>query len=55
MLFITHDIHLARKVSDRVYVLDHGSMVEQGAAFEVFDRPADGRTRELLATATENL
>jgi peptide/nickel transport system ATP-binding protein len=55
ILFITHDIHLARKVSDRVYVLDHGSMVEQGAAFEVFGRPADDRTRELLAAATERL
>jgi peptide/nickel transport system ATP-binding protein len=55
MLFITHDMYLARKVSDRVYVLDRGSMVEQGAAFEVFGRPADGRTRELLAAANESL
>lgn len=54
MLFITHDIHLARKVSDRVCVLDQGVMVEQGAAFEVFGRPADGRTRGLLAAATDN-
>jgi peptide/nickel transport system ATP-binding protein len=55
MLFITHDIYLACKVSDRVYVLDHGSMVEQGAAFEVFGRPADGRTQELLAAVNESL
>jgi hypothetical protein len=29
-------------------------MVEQGAAFEVFGRPADGHTREMLAAITEN-
>jgi peptide/nickel transport system ATP-binding protein len=55
ILFITHGIHLARKVSDRVYVLDHGSLVEQGAAFELFGRPLDDRTRELPAAATERL
>ena len=36
MLFITHDIHPARKIADRVYVLDKGSMVEHGTVFEVF-------------------
>lgn len=35
MLFISHNIHLARKVADRVYVLDRGFIVEQDAAFEL--------------------
>ncbi len=35
MLFISHDIHLARKIADRVYVLDKGSIIEHGAVFEV--------------------
>jgi peptide/nickel transport system ATP-binding protein len=35
MLFITHDIHLARKIADRVYVLDKGRIVEYGAVFDV--------------------
>lgn len=35
MLFITHDIHLARKIADRVYVLDKGRIVEHGAVFDV--------------------
>jgi ABC-type microcin C transport system duplicated ATPase subunit YejF len=38
-----------------VYVLDHGSVVDQGAAFEVLCRPADGGTRELPAAANVNL
>ena len=37
MLFISHDIHLARKIADRVYVLENGRIVGRGAAFEVFE------------------
>ena len=36
MLFITHDLHLARKIADRAYVMDRGCIVAQGAGFEVF-------------------
>ncbi len=36
MLFITHDLHLARKIADRVYVLDKGTITAQGAGFEIF-------------------
>ncbi len=38
MLFITHDLSLARKIADKVIVLDGGEIVEQGAAFDVFGR-----------------
>jgi len=34
MLFIAHNIHLARKIADRVCVLDQGFMIEEGTAFE---------------------
>lgn len=49
MLFINHDMHLARKVADRVYVLDQGYIVEEGAAFEVFNGPADGHVMSMPA------
>ena len=52
MLFISHDIHLARKIADQVVVLEQGAIVEQGAAFEVFERPlAQGSRQSLPATA----
>nr|WP_321400429.1 ABC transporter ATP-binding protein [uncultured Desulfobacter sp.] len=37
MLFISHDIHLARKIADQAYVLDQGKIVAQGAGFEIFE------------------
>lgn len=35
MLFITHNIHLARKIADRVYIMDSGRIVQDGAACEL--------------------
>ncbi|KJS01893.1 MAG: ABC transporter ATP-binding protein [Desulfobulbaceae bacterium BRH_c16a] len=49
MLFISHDMHLARKVADRVYVLDQGYIVEEGAAFEVLNGPADSLAMSMPA------
>lgn len=37
MLFISHDIHLTRKIADRVYVLDQGKIVAKGTGYEVFE------------------
>jgi peptide/nickel transport system ATP-binding protein len=54
MLFITYDIHLARKVSDRVYVLENGRIVKHGASFEVFDHPRAAHTYQLLDAAFDH-
>ena len=40
ILFITHDIGQACYVSDRVLVMEHGKMVEQGPADEVIFIPS---------------
>jgi peptide/nickel transport system ATP-binding protein len=37
MLFISHDVHLARKIADQAYVLDQGKIVAKGAGFEIFE------------------
>jgi len=54
MLFITHDIHLARKIADRVYVLECGRLAAQGAAFEILAVNDDNRTRPLPRVAMDN-
>ncbi len=35
MLYITHDLHLARKIADRVYVMQQGQIINSGASFEM--------------------
>jgi peptide/nickel transport system ATP-binding protein len=49
MLFVTHNIALAREVADRIAVLQDGRIVEQGAVDDVLSDPQHAYTRELLA------
>ncbi|KAA5606411.1 ABC transporter ATP-binding protein [Roseospira marina] len=48
MLFITHDLRVAAQICDTVGVMQHGRIVEYGAATEVFGHPTDPYTRALL-------
>jgi len=48
MLIVTHEIHFAREVADRVLFLDHGTIIEQGPARELLSRPQQPRTQEFL-------
>ncbi|MGW5265826.1 dipeptide ABC transporter ATP-binding protein [Microbispora sp. NPDC004025] len=47
-LFISHDLGAVAALCERVVVLNHGRVVEQGPVHEVFDEPRDAYTRTLL-------
>ena len=48
LLFITHDMRVVRHMSDRIGVLYHGKLVEEGDAEEVIGNPKDPYTQELI-------
>ncbi|MFC8896171.1 dipeptide ABC transporter ATP-binding protein [Streptomyces cinereoruber] len=52
LLFISHDLGVVRRVSDRVAVMRAGRVVETGPSEQVFTRPEHPWTRELLGAAT---
>jgi len=52
ILFITHNIALARKVSDRIAVMHKGRIVEAGAANEILASPSHPYTRRLVDCAS---
>jgi peptide/nickel transport system ATP-binding protein len=47
-LFITHDLSIVRQVTEYVYVMHRGRVVESGPTDEVLDRPKDAYTRKLI-------
>ncbi|GKQ54654.1 ABC transporter ATP-binding protein [Bradyrhizobium sp. Ce-3] len=49
VMFITHDFGVVSDIADRVVVLQHGKVVEQGAADDVLRRPQHPYTKALLA------
>lgn len=49
ILMITHDLGVARLVSDRIHVMKDGRFVESGPAERIVDQPAEPYTQALLA------
>lgn len=48
MLFITHDLRVAREIADRIVVMQKGGVVEEAKALDLFERPRADYTRRLL-------
>ncbi|MCO5063670.1 MAG: ABC transporter ATP-binding protein [Rhizobiaceae bacterium] len=55
MLFITHDLGIVRKIADRVCVMTHGRIVEQGPTERIFSHPQHEYTQKLLAAEPKGM
>ena len=52
-LFISHSMPLVRYLCDRVAVMQHGRIVEQGDALSICDHPSEPYTQQLIAATPE--
>jgi polar amino acid transport system ATP-binding protein len=48
MVLVTHEMDFARDVADRVIFTDGGRVVEEGPPEQIFEAPAEQRTRDFL-------
>ena len=55
MIFITHDLNLARRICDRVAVMKDGLVVELGSTEEIFDHPKEAYTKNLIEAVPSRL
>ena len=53
-LFISHDLKVVKALADRVIVMRHGKLVEEGESSRIFEAPRDPYTRELIMAAFQN-
>ena len=50
-LFISHDLKVIRSMSDYIFVMKDGKIVESGISSDVFEYPKEKYTKKLLAAA----
>ncbi|WP_454252891.1 methionine ABC transporter ATP-binding protein [Pseudomonas sp. Marseille-Q7302] len=55
IVLITHEMAVIRQICDRVVVLEHGRIVEQGPVWQLFGAPQAEATRALLAPLSAQL
>jgi polar amino acid transport system ATP-binding protein len=48
ILCVTHEMHFAQDISDRVLMFDKGQIVEDGPPEKIFTDPSEKRTRDFL-------
>ncbi|WP_108669194.1 methionine ABC transporter ATP-binding protein [Peribacillus acanthi] len=53
ILLITHEMNVIQKICDYVYVMENGSIVEQGSAIELFTKPKQETTKKFLNTISQ--
>ncbi|WP_220093802.1 ABC transporter ATP-binding protein [Gryllotalpicola protaetiae] len=54
-LFVSHDLAVVEHVADHVLVMQHGRVVEEGTAAQIWSAPSQPYTRSLLDAAPDRL
>ena len=55
VLFVTHDIALAREIADRIAVMKSGEIIEKGDTLTVFEHPVHEYTKQLVGFASDEI
>ena len=48
LIFISHDLPLVSSIADRILILRHGHLTEQGRTADILRAPHERDTKELL-------
>ncbi|MBI4708410.1 MAG: ABC transporter ATP-binding protein [Candidatus Omnitrophica bacterium] len=48
LLFITHNLSIAKRIANRICIMHKGKIVEEGSVEKIFDAPEHFHTRELI-------
>lgn len=48
VIFISHDLHIIRKIANKVLVMKNGKIIEQGSVEQIFNAPKERYTKTLI-------
>lgn len=48
MIYITHDLNIALKISDKTYIMHKGKIIEKGITSQIFSSPINNYTKSLI-------
>lgn len=51
IIFISHDLHLVRKIADRIIVMHQGNIVEENTTENIFKAPHHDYTKKLISSS----
>lgn len=51
IILVTHDLRIARRMADKILIMRHGTPVEYGTQEQIFSKPQELYTQELLRAA----
>ncbi len=54
LMLVTHEMRFARDVADRVCVMDHGRIVEEGTPAQIFGDPQNERTKRFFSSLRDD-
>ena len=55
ILVITHEMDVIRTLADRVVVMEHGRIIEQGPVFDILSAPRHAATARFVASIIEDV
>lgn len=50
IVIVTHEIDVIQKICNRVAVVEHGKLIEEGSVLDVFSKPRQGTTQRFVRT-----
>ena len=50
-IFISHDLKIVKALSDKIVVMRHGEVIEEGSVKEIFLKPKENYTKKLIQSA----
>ena len=55
ILFISHNLHIVKKIADKILVIKSGQIIEQGNCQEILKNPQNSYTKLLINSTPKNL